>query len=211
MVFLGLAFAIATAGLSAAQTGAIDREPAPASQRPEPQAEGGWRIPVLHAAGTLAAMRISASILWPQAYDPTRLPDQFRGLERAWSRLPEFRRDRPLLGSDGDPWTINVFGHGLFGSEIYARTRQCGHGPAASAAAVAATSFAWEYVVEAPYKRPSAVDLVWTPLGGLVFGELRFQLGRWLREGASTPVRTILLVATDPFGELERRVFGTRC
>ena len=166
---------------------------------------------MLHAAGTLAAMRISASIVWPQAYDPTRLPDQFRGLERAWSRLPEFRRDRPLLGSDGDPWTINVFGHGLFGSEIYARTRQCGHGPAASAAAVAATSFAWEYVVEAPYKRPSAVDLVWTPLGGLVFGELRFQLGRWLREGASTPVRTILLVATDPFGELERRVFRTRC
>jgi hypothetical protein len=141
MVFLGLAFAIATAGLSAAQTGAIDREPAPASQRPEPQAEGGWRIPVLHAAGTLAAMRISASIVWPQAYDPTRLPDQFRGLERAWSRLPEFRRDRPLLGSDGE----------------------------------------------------------------------RFQLGRWLREGASTPVRTILLVATDPFGELERRVFRTRC
>ncbi|OLD07782.1 MAG: hypothetical protein AUG04_05870 [Deltaproteobacteria bacterium 13_1_20CM_2_69_21] len=166
---------------------------------------------MLHAAGTLGAMRLSASILWPQAYDPTRLRDQLRGLGRAWSTMPEFRRDRPLFGSDGDPWTINVFGHGLFGSEIYARTRQCGHGIAASAAAVATTSFLWEYVVEAPYKRPSGVDLVWTPLGGAVFGELRFQLWRWLRGDPSNPVKSVLFIATDPFGELERRLFKTRC
>jgi len=66
-------------------------------------------------------------------------------------------------------------------------------------------------VVEAPYKRPSGVDLVWTPLGGAVFGELRFQLWRWLRGDPSNPVRSVLLIATDPFGELERRLFGTRC
>src|SRR5437868_10358043 len=118
-------------------------------------------------------MRLGAAALWRADYGPAALGSAPSHLREAITQPPLLRTDRSLLGSDGDPWTINVFGHGLFGSEIYARTRQCGHGPAASAAAVAATSFAWEYVVEAPYKRPSAVDLVWTPLGGLVFGELR--------------------------------------
>ena len=124
----------------------------------------------------------------------------------------------PILGyqqgrsnSDGDPWTINVFGHGLFGSEIYTRTRQCGHGVAASVTAAAATAIIWEYMVEAPYKRPSAVDLVWTPLGGALLGEVRFQFTRWLQRDSSNPVKNVLLIVTDPFGELERRVFGTRC
>ena len=206
MVFVVLA--IATVGMPLPPAAARDAQPAPAGEN---RTEADWRIPILHAAGTFGAMRVSASLLWPKAYDPTRLHDQLRGLGRAWSGLPEFRRDRPLFESDGDPWTINVFGHGLFGSEIYSRTRQCGHGPAASAAAVAAASFVWEYAVEAPYKRPSAVDLVWTPLGGFVFGELRFQLGRWLGGGANGTVSKVLLIAIDPFGELERRLFGTRC
>ena len=153
-----LAFVIATAGMPVVPAAGIDPERASAGRQPQVD-EGDWRIPVLHAAGTLGAMRLSASILWPQAYDPTRLRDQLRGLGRAWSTTPEFRHDRGLFESDGDPWTINVFGHGLFGSEIYARTRQCGHGAAASVAAAATTTFIWEYVVEAPYKRPSAVDL----------------------------------------------------
>src|SRR2546422_921433 len=89
--------------------------------------------------------------------------------------------------------------------------------PRRAAAFVTASSLAssrrssGRYVVEAPYKRPSGVDLVWTPLGGAVFGELRFQLGRWLRGDPSNPVKSVLLIATDPFGELERRLFKTRC
>ena len=211
MVVAVIAVLIATAGMPVIPAAGIDLERAPAGLHPRVNDEGDWRIPVLHAAGTVGAMRLSASLLWPQVYDPTRLRDQLRGLGRAWSTTPELRRDRGLFESDGDPWTINVFGHGLFGSEIYARTRQCGHGITASAVAAATTSVIWEYVVEAPYKRPSAVDLVWTSLGGAVFGELRFQLGRWLRADPSNPVKSVLLIATDPFGELERRLFGTRC
>lgn len=184
-------------------------EKAPVASYPT---ETSWKVPALHAAGTLMAMRISAEVLWPRAYDPTQLGSQVDGLRRAYTSLPEFRRDRPLLESDGDPWSINVFAHGAFGSEIYARTRECGHGIVASFAATAAASTVWEYALEAPYKRPSAVDLVWTPVvGGLVFGEGRFQLHRWLKGLAPSAARSVMLVVTDPFGEFERAALRAGC
>jgi hypothetical protein len=179
------------------------------------QADSSWTVPALHGASTLLAMRTAASVLWPRAYDPTRVSDQLANLGRAFTAPPEFRRDRPLLQSDGDPWAINVFGHAAFGSEIYARTRACGHGPVAAFAATAAASVAWEYVLEAPYKRPSALDLAWTPVvGGLLVGELRFRAHHWLSgSGNVLPafLRDVLMISVDPFGELERRVFHTRC
>jgi hypothetical protein len=62
----------------------------------------------------------------------------------------------------------------------------------------AVTSFIVRGVVEGSYKRPSAIDLVWTPLiGGLVFGEARFRLYR-------TTDSRLLHVLLDPFGSLER-------
>jgi len=33
----------------------------------------------------------------------------------------------------------------------------------------------------------------------------------FLRGDPSNPVKSVLLIATDPFGELERRLFKTRC
>jgi hypothetical protein len=163
-----------------------------------------WSVPALHAGGVVGGMRAAASIAWPRAYDPSRFADEGRNLRLAFTTPPDFRPQLGLLRSDGDPWAINVFGHGAFGSEIYLRARQCGHDALPALAFTALVSTAWEYVVEGPYKRPSAIDLVWTPLvGGLVLGEARFRAWR----AVESPVLRALL---DPLGSLERTA-GAGC
>jgi hypothetical protein len=153
-------------------------------------------------------MRLAVSLAWPEAYDPTRGGAMRDQLRLAYTRPPELDRSRRLLESDGDPWWVNGVGHAAFGSEIYGRTRQCGGGPAAALLATAAASVVWEYGLEAPHKRPSAVDLVWTPLAGALLGEGRYRLHAWLR---SRNASAWLLFVVDPLGESERRVLHTRC
>ncbi|TMA16547.1 MAG: DUF3943 domain-containing protein [Deltaproteobacteria bacterium] len=166
--------------------------------------DASWRVPIAHAGGVLISMRVAASLAWPRDYDPTRFSNEAHNLNLAFTRPPDFRPGLGLLRSDGDPVAINTLGHGAFGSEIYLRARQCGHDALPALALTAIVSTSWEYLVEGPYKRPSAIDLVWTPLiGGLVFGEARFRLYR----ATNSRVFHVLL---DPFGSLERHA-GAGC
>src|SRR5204863_208147 len=121
----------------------------------------------------LAGMPLGLSIAWPEAYDPLPLTRSGHQFAQAYNRGPEFRSDRWLLESDGDPWAINVIGHGLFGAEVYGRVRQCGGGPWQALAFTAGTSVVWEYGIESFNKRPSAIDLVATPVIGAALGEAR--------------------------------------
>lgn len=178
---------------------------------PAKAADPAARVVAVHSATVLLGMRLGAALLWPADYGPGALGQAPGHLREAFSRPPLFRSDRPLLESDGDPWAINVFGHGLFGSEIYLRSRQCGGAPLEALAWTAGASVAWEYVLEGSVKRPSAIDLAWTPIvGGLVFGELRFRA--WRSLGADDPgvLRRIGRALLDPLGSLERAA-GTRC
>jgi hypothetical protein len=170
-----------------------------------------WGVPIAHAAGLLAGMRLTLSALWPGAYDPFPLGRSARRFEAAFGAPPERLGDRWLLESDGDPWTINVVAHGLFGAEVYGRVRQCGGGPWQALAFAAGTSVAWEYGVESFSKRPSAVDLVLTPLIGAALGEARFQAQRALRRAPRGFWRRAAEIVVDPLGEAERGVLGTRC
>jgi hypothetical protein len=193
-VLLALMLAIATTAADPA------RAPDPAT-----------RVVVVHSATVLLGMRLGAAFLWPGDYGPGALGQAPGHLREAISRPPLFRSDRPLLESDGDPWTVNVIGHGVFGSEIYLRSRQCGGAPLEAFAWTAGASAAWEYALEGSVKRPSAIDLAWTPVvGGLVLGELRFRA--WRSLGADDPgvLRRIGRVLLDPLGSLERAA-GTRC
>jgi hypothetical protein len=53
----------------------------------------------------------------------------------------------------------------------------------------AGASVAWEYALEGSVKRPSAIDLAWTPIvGGLLLGELRFRAYRWLGSQDTVPI-----------------------
>jgi hypothetical protein len=176
-----------------------------------PPAETSWMVPVAHSLGLLAGMRLTLSLAWPQAYDPFPLGRSGHQFAQAYNRGPEFRSDRWLLESDGDPWAINVIGHGLFGAEIYGRVRQCGGGVLSSLAFAAGTSAVWEYGIESFSKRPSGVDLVATPVIGAVLGEARYQAQRWLRRQPRGFWRRFGEIVVDPLGEAERGVLKTRC
>src|SRR5204862_5159308 len=106
---------------------------------------------------------------------------------------------------DHDAWTINVIGHGLLGSELYVRARACEFGWSGSLAFTAVSTVAWEYAFEGNAVQPSALDLVYTPLAGLVLGEARYWLWRETRRRAP-----FLAPLVDPFGEMER-LAGTSC
>jgi len=180
-----------------------------------PEAAPVWnsqrRIVAAHTGGLLLGMRAGAAILWPADYGPRALGRTPDHLLEAFSRPPVFRSDRPFLESDGDPWTVNVVGHGLFGSEIYLRSRQCGGAPLEAFAWTAGATVAWEYALEGSVKRPSAIDLAWTPIvGGFLLGELRFRAYRWLGSEENGLLRRIGRALVDPLGSLERAA-GARC
>ncbi len=168
-----------------------------------------WLVPALHGTGLLLGQRAAAMLLWQHAFS---LEDGNRNLDHlraAYTQPPVFDPSRRLFEWDGDRWEINFFGHGLMGSELYLRARQCQHGFVASLAFTAVSSIVWEYGVEVWNSRPSANDLVWTPLGGAIIGELRFVTWE-MAAGLPRVARGIVRAVVDPFGELERAL-GTPC
>lgn len=177
-----------------------------------PLEEKRWLVPTMHSVGVLAGMRTSLSVLWPEHFHPLHFDRMGAQIRSSWSTPPSYQRERSFIESDGDPWTLNAVGHGLFGSEIYLRFRQCGHRPLAALASAAVTSTVWEYGIEAFHKQPSGIDLLWTPLVGSMLGEGRYRLYRLIR-GEEEPAagRAALLFVVDPFGEAERRILGTDC
>lgn len=168
-----------------------------------------WVVPTLHAGGQLLLQRAALSLLYANAFtldDPERAA---RSFARAWTTPPLFDASRRVFEWDRDIFYINVFGHGLMGSEMYLRARQCGHGFWASFLFTAGMSALWEYGVESWHAQPSAIDLAWTPIGGALIGE--FRLVAWELAGRLPPVpRRVVRVIVDPFGELERGL-GTPC
>ncbi len=181
-----------------------------ASPRAEAQARTeSWLVPSLHAAGLFAAQRVGAMLLWPHAFSLEDGDRDLRFLREAYTQPPVFDARRRFFEWDGDRWSINLWGHGLMGSELYLRARRCGHGALASLAFTAAASAVWEYGVEVWNAHPSANDLVWTPLGGALIGEMRlvvWEAARGLPRGARALVRAVV----DPLGELERAA-GSPC
>jgi hypothetical protein len=155
----------------------------------------------------MTGMRVAEAVLWPDPF--ARLGDAGAHYEEAFTKPPVFDPRKPAFRWDGDPLVINVVGHALFGSELYLRARQCRFGWAGSLAFAAATSALWEYGIEGSGTRPSAEDLIYTPLAGAFLGELRLVAHRAaanLPQGAAGLVQSLV----DPFGELERAA-GADC
>jgi hypothetical protein len=180
-----------------------------AAQGGDPPHARNWVIPTLHGGGQLLLQRVGLSVLYGSAFtldDPARAADSFA---RAWTTPPVFDPSRRVFEWDRDIFYLNVFGHGLMGSELYLRARQCGHGFLPSLLFTTGMSVAWEYVIEAWHAQPSAIDLVWTPLGGALIGEFRF--AAWELAGTLPPTaRRVVRAIVDPFGELERAA-GSEC
>lgn len=165
-------------------------------------------VPAVHGLALMTVMRATETVLWP---DPFAQPQWFGAhYKEAFTRPPKFDPGQPWMRWDGDPLFINLVGHGLFGSELYLRARQCRLGWGGALAFAAATSALWEYGFEANGVRPSAQDLVYTPVMGLALGEARYALHRAAGQLKSLTARGAARAVLDPFGELERAA-GAGC
>lgn len=167
-------------------------------------------IPVGHTLVLMTGMRATEAIIWPEPFAEVSPNTMWLHYREAFTRAPKWQADQPWYSKDGDPWAVNLVGHALFGSEVMLRARACGQSPLEAFLLTAAASTAWEYVWEANGARPSGWDLMYTPLAGLVLGELRFQGFRAARGVSSPALRAVLQTTLDPLGELERAL-GTRC
>jgi hypothetical protein len=166
---------------------------------------------VVETLSLLVVMRATEAYLWPNPFSFRQIdewPDRYRV---AFTLPPKFDTSRRFMEWDGDDWTINVLGHGLFGSELYLRPRRCGFGWLGSLGYAAAASALWEYGFEANGVRPSGVDLWYTPLSGIVIGEARFQLWRLSGKVNDATWRSILGAVADPIGEFAVGLVGAPC
>lgn len=173
---------------------------------PEPTAD--LVVPLGHAVALMTVMRLGEAVIWP---DPFARTQHFAAhYEEAFTRPPIFDSSRRAFEWDGDPWYVNTLGHGLFGSELYLRARMCHLQWYGALAFAAASSTVWEYAFEGNGVRPSALDLVWTPLAGGALGEGRYQLWQAAAGIRGAALRGTIRAVVDPFGEMERAL-GTGC
>jgi hypothetical protein len=170
-----------------------------------------WTPPVLHATALFTLVRQAEAALYPLPFADGNLKHIGEHYKDTFTMPPLFESERRFFEWDRDSWTINVIGHGLMGSELYLRARTCHFSLPASLAFAAGASAVWEYVVEGNGVRPSALDLVYTPLGGMLWGELRYIGYRSAQAIGNAAPRKILSAIFDPFGELERRSLGSPC
>ncbi len=202
------AVALTLAALADAAAAGTTPPTEPPASAPAPDQRPMLAVPIVHSLALMSVMRVGESFLYPDPFSRT----QYFGAhyEEAFTRPPLFDGSRRAFEWDGDPWTINVLGHGLFGSELYLRARTCHLPWYGSLAFAAAASALWEYGFEANGVRPSALDLVYTPVAGMALGEGRYLVWRAATRVASPALRQIVRAAVDPFGEVER-AFGAGC
>ncbi|HEU4539124.1 MAG TPA: DUF3943 domain-containing protein [Polyangiaceae bacterium] len=177
-----------------------------APARPSAADGPSWGPPIAHSLVLMTGTRLVEAYLYPEPF--ARVDVGFWGerYREAFTKPPLFDASQPAFRWDGDPWVINVVGHGLMGSEYYVRARACRFSPWGALAFTAGASVAWEYAFEANGVRPSGLDLVYTPLVGLALGEARYQAWRAAAGLSSPGWRAAVRAAVDPFGELERGV-----
>ncbi|MFO8071963.1 MAG: DUF3943 domain-containing protein [Polyangia bacterium] len=171
--------------------------------------EKSWTVPLVRMAVVDAAMLAGLTAIWPEGFAPWRGAGSASQMKRTWTEGPVYLRGSPAFESDGDPAWLNAALHPIYGSEMHLAARGWGHDPVVAALFAGLSSAFWEYAIEGWFKRPSAVDLFWTPLAGAILGELRFRAWSAVARNVSSPFcRGLLMVLLDPLGELERLALG---
>ena len=88
--------------------------------------------------------------------------DAWRNVKRSITSLPVW---------DKDDWQLNYIGHPIAGSYYYNSLRSQNATVFQSFLFATAQSFIWEYIIEATAEKPSAQDLIVTPIVGTILGE----------------------------------------
>lgn len=162
-------------------------------------------LPVVRVVILEGAMLTASSAMWPAAFDPAEASGNSAQLGRSFSSAPVFHSTGNPFTSDGDPAAWNILCHGLFGSEAYLAGRSHGYHPLAAFLFAAFSSWTWEYLWEGWFQQPSAIDLMWTPVGGSLIGEMRYRIAKALRgRTRARGLRAVARFAIDPLGEMER-------
>lgn len=116
---------------------------------------------------------------------------------------------------DSDHWAMNYLAHPYWGATYYIRARERGFGKLASFGYSAFLSTLYEYGAESFFEKPSAQDLIITPIVGSLLGAFVFEpIRNWIK--AKDEFRwydQALLITTDPLGTLSgivERLLGMR-
>ncbi len=174
-----------------------------------PPASPRFLPPIVHATALFTTLRLSEAYIWPHPFAETSTwGEHYR---EAYTMPPIFDRHRNAFEWDGDAWYLNVVGHGVMGSELYLRGRACGFGLAGALGWAALTSGVWEYVFEANGVRPSAQDLIYTPVAGLVLGEARWITYRAASGIADRALRGFVQTVLDPLGDIDHAITHDAC
>jgi len=99
---------------------------------------------------------------------------------------------------DQDDWMLNYVGHPYAGSIYYNTVRAQGASPWQSFLFAFGASTFWEYVVEGTAEPASAQDLIVTPVGGALVGELVHQLTLQLKKGGTNVLEGIVITILNP-------------
>jgi Domain of unknown function (DUF3943) len=107
----------------------------------------------------------------------------------AWTKPPVFDSDNPA---------VNYLGHPYFGSLYYLSQRNYGESPLYSFLFSTFMSTAFEYFIESWDERPSATDLIVTPVLGSIYGELVYRATQHMRQDGFTKGEKIILTIINP-------------
>ena len=120
--------------------------------------------------GGAELLGITALILTPKevtGWSPDWTQDAWRNVKRSLSTPPVW---------DDDDWQLNYIGHPIAGSYYYNSLRSQNANIFHSFLFATAQSFIWEYFIEATAEKPSAQDLIVTPIVGSLLGESAHRL-----------------------------------
>ena len=185
-ITLALAFIISLGATTQAQAQSFELYPE-ASQVDLALDQEWDRAESLGKVAIVGGAQLGLQYVALMALQPPNWQDHGNSLAPSWGKFTSNFRRAPVwdpqgmggggalgyLQADGDSWVTNVVGHGLQGSEVHLRMRQEGFSPLQAFAAGALHSTVWEYGVEGWNETPSLWDLLYTPIGGFIMGELR--------------------------------------
>jgi len=99
---------------------------------------------------------------------------------------------------DDDLFAVNYFGHPYQGGYYYNALRSQGASAWHSALFCTAQSVLWEYVWEGGMEQPSIQDLISTPIGGIIYGELTHMLSIKMGKNGYTWVEAVVIRIMNP-------------
>lgn len=99
---------------------------------------------------------------------------------------------------DQDNWRLNYIGHPVAGSIYYNTVRAQGASPWQSFLFALGASTFWEYFVEATAEPASTQDLIITPVGGALLGELAHRATLEMKKGGTSLFEGVLITLINP-------------